>query len=121
MSGELGKGQLDLSVQGKPVTAAGVGHLSLGEFPMAWVGSPKLGIGDETLSLAELAAFPIMCFARGSEPYAVIEQLFSTESSASVHLNCIASVATMIRVVCDGLGVAAVPPRSEERRVGKEC
>src|SRR5947207_3054488 len=97
-----------------------VGQLSLGEFPMAWVGSPKLGIGDETLSLAELAAFPIMCFARGSEPYAVIEQLFSTESSASVHLNCIASVATMIRVVCDGLGVAAVPPAIIQRELAEQ-
>src|SRR2546427_12302719 len=61
-----------------------------------------------------------MCFARGSEPYAVIEQLFSTESSASVHLNCIASVATMIRVVCDGLGVAAVPPAIIQRELAEQ-
>ncbi|MBR8657768.1 LysR family transcriptional regulator, partial [Achromobacter sp. Marseille-Q0513] len=110
MSEQLAKGQLDIALQARPGTAGGVGHLALVEFPMAWVGSPKLGIGDEILSLAGLAAFPIMCFARGSEPYAVIEKLFSSESGAAVHLNCIASVATMIRVVCDGLGVAAVPP-----------
>ncbi|WP_442514429.1 LysR substrate-binding domain-containing protein, partial [Pseudomonas promysalinigenes] len=53
-------------------------------------------------------------------PYAVIEQLFSTESSASVHLNCIASVATMIRVVCDGLGVAAVPPAIIQRELAEQ-
>ncbi|GAB2462017.1 MAG: LysR family transcriptional regulator [Comamonas sp.] len=123
MSEQLAKGQLDVSLQAKPVAASAIANLSLGEFAMAWVGSPRLGIGDETLSLAELAAFPIMSFARGSEPYAVIEQLFSpfsADSGASPHLNCIASVATMIRVVCDGLGVAAVPPAIIQRELAEQ-
>lgn len=120
MSEQLLKGQLDVSLQAKPVSGGAIANLSLGEFAMAWVGSPKLGIGDETLSLAELAAFPIMSFARGSEPYAVIEQLFSAEGSASPHMNCIASVATMIRVVCDGLGVAAVPPAIIQRELAEQ-
>ncbi|MPS94920.1 LysR family transcriptional regulator [Comamonas sp.] len=120
LSEQLHKGQLDISLQAKSVSSGTIANLSLGEFAMAWVGSPKLGIGDETLSLAELAAFPIMSFARGSEPYAVIERLFSAEGSASLHMNCIASVATMIRVVCDGLGVAAVPPAIIQRELAEQ-
>ena len=120
LSEQLAKGQLDLSLQARPVTASSISHLPLGEFPMAWVGSPGLGIGDETLSLAELAAFPIMSFARGSEPHSVIEQLFAGESDADVRLNCIASVATMIRVVCDGLGVAVVPPAIIQRELAEQ-
>jgi DNA-binding transcriptional LysR family regulator len=50
----------------------------------------------------------------------VIEQLFSAEGSASPHMNCIASVATMIRVVCDGLGVAAVPPAIIQRELAEQ-
>ena len=102
------------------VASGAVSHVSLGEFPMAWVGGPQLGIGDDTLSLSDLATFPIMSFARGSEPYAAIEQLLCTESSARVHLNCIASVATMIRVVCDGLGIAVVPPAVIQRELAEQ-
>ena len=120
LSEQLGKGQLDLSLQAKPVAGSAVGHVSLGEFPMAWVGSPQLSIGDEQLSLNDLSAFPIMSFARGSEPYTAIEQLLCSESSARVHLNCIASVATMIRVVCDGLGIAAVPPAIIQRELAEQ-
>ena len=120
LSEQLSRGQLDVSLQAKPVAAGAASHVALGEFPMAWVGSPQLSIGDETLSLTDLAAFPIMSFARGSEPYAAIEQLLCTESSARVHLNCIASVATMIRVVCDGLGIAAVPPAIIQRELAEQ-
>ena len=120
LSEQLAKGQLDLSLQAKPVAGSAVGHVSLGELPMAWVGSPQLHIGDEQLSLRDLSAFPIMSFARGSEPYTAIEQLLCTESSARVHLNCIASVATMIRVVCDGFGIAAVPPAIIQRELAEQ-
>ncbi|CAB5723318.1 HTH-type transcriptional regulator YofA [Delftia tsuruhatensis] len=117
MSEQLLKGQLDLSLQAKPVSSGVISHLPLGQFSMRWVASPSLGIGDEALGLAELAAFPIVSFARGTEPVTYIEQLFASEIGATVHLNCIASVATMIRVVCDGLGVATLPPAIIQREL----
>lgn len=120
MSDQLVKGMLDVSLQAKSVSNSAIGNLALGEFPMAWVASPQLGIGDETLSLAELASFPIMCFARGSEPFTVVEQQFSAAGGLTPHMNCVASVATMIRVVCDGLGVAAVPPAVIQRELAEQ-
>ncbi len=120
MSEQLLKGQLDLSLQAKPVSSGAISHLPLGQFSMRWVASPSLGIGDEVLGLAELAAFPIVSFARGTEPVTYIEQLFASEIGAAVHLNCIASVATMIRVVCDGLGVATLPPAIIQRELADQ-
>lgn len=120
MSDQLLKGQLDLSLQAKPVSSGVISHLPLGNFAMCWVASPKLGIVDEVLSLAELGAFPIVSFARGTEPVSYIEQLFASEIGTSVHLNCIASVATMIRVVCDGLGVATLPPAIIQRELAEQ-
>lgn len=117
---QMDKGQLDLTLQVQPISSASTSVVSLGSFPMRWVASPSLGIGDDRLGMADLAAFPIMCFARGSEPYAVIERLFSQEASDGLHLNCIASVSAMIRVVSDGLGVAALPPAIIQRELADQ-
>src|SRR5450830_626935 len=100
--------------------ASDITNLHLCEFPMRWVGSPKLNIGNETLSLSDLATFPIISFARNSGPHAVIERMFSGSERGALHINCIASVATMIRLVTDGFGVAAVPPAIIQRELNEE-
>lgn len=107
---QLDKSTIDLTLQVQLATNTTLTQVSLGAFPMTWVGSPRLGIGDEPLCLSDLAAFPVMSFSRGSGPHAIIENIFSGVTNTPLHLNCISSVATMIRVVCDGLGVAAIPP-----------
>ena len=107
---QLGKGGLDLALLGNAIHTSQVETIALGRLPMRWVCSPRLGIGDELLSLADLAAFPIVSFARESEPYADIERMFATAGDVPLHLNGISSVATMIRLVRDGFGVAALPP-----------
>jgi DNA-binding transcriptional LysR family regulator len=38
-----------------------------------------------------------------------------------LHVNCIASVATMIRLVSDGFGVAAVPPAIIQRELNEKA
>jgi len=74
-----------------------------------WVASPRLGLGGERLDVAQLAEFPVISFSRHSGPHATIERLFAAvERPASI--NCITSVAAMIRLVADGFGVAALPP-----------
>ncbi|MGX9936149.1 LysR family transcriptional regulator [Advenella kashmirensis] len=107
---QLNKGGLDLVLQGNAIHVSQVDAIALGQLPMRWVASPKLEIGNDVLSLADLAAFPIVSFARESEPYAAIERMFATAGDISLHLNGISSVATMIRLVRDGFGVAALPP-----------
>jgi DNA-binding transcriptional LysR family regulator len=117
---QFGKGNLDLVLQADPLTGAHIVNLDLCEFPMRWVGSAKLNIGSETLELSDLAAFPLVSFARNSGPHQNIERLFSDNERGNVHINCITSVATMIRLVSDGFGVAAVPPAIIQRELNEE-
>jgi DNA-binding transcriptional LysR family regulator len=117
---QFSKGNLDIVLQAEPVVGSHITNINLCEFPMRWVGSPKLNIGSETLSLSDLATFPIISFARNSGPHAVIERLFSGSERGALHVNCIASVATMIRLVTDGFGVAAVPPAIIQRELNEE-
>jgi len=114
---QFSKGDLDLVLQAEPVIAPNIRNLKLCELPMRWVGSSKLEIGSETLSLSDLAAFPLVSFARNSGPHTIIEQLFSNSERGSLHINCITSVATMIRLVSDGFGVAVVPPAIIQREL----
>ncbi|MBB5390828.1 MULTISPECIES: LysR family transcriptional regulator [unclassified Herbaspirillum] len=117
---QFSKGNLDLVLQAEPVIGPQVSNIALCEFPMRWVGSPKLDIGSETLTLSDLAAFPVVSFARNSGPHAVIERMFSSSERGNLHINCIASVATMIRLVTDGFGIAAVPPAIIQRELNEE-
>ena len=85
-------------------------NLPLCEFPLCWVASPRLGLGRLSLTLQQLAAFRIVTFPRHSTPHAAVEQLFAAASDEPVRINCITSIAAMIRLVSDGFGVAALPP-----------
>ncbi|QRR07415.1 LysR family transcriptional regulator [Burkholderia sp. MS455] len=100
---------VDLILQTDPVPGPDFTNLPLCEFPVRWAASPRLGLGGQPLDVARLAEFPIISFSRHSGPHATIERLFAAvERPASI--NCITSVAAMIRLVADGLGVAALPP-----------
>ncbi|NTX23045.1 LysR family transcriptional regulator [Burkholderia cepacia] len=100
---------VDLILQTDPVPGPDFTNLPLCEFPVRWAASPRLGLGDQPLDVARLAEFPIISFSRHSGPHATIERLFAAvERPASI--NCITSVAAMIRLVADGFGVAALPP-----------
>ncbi|AOJ35463.1 LysR family transcriptional regulator [Burkholderia metallica] len=100
---------IDLILQTDPVPGPDFTNLPLCEFPVRWAASPRLGLGGQRLGVARLADFPIVSFSRHSGPHATIERLFAAvERPASI--NCITSVAAMIRLVADGFGVAALPP-----------
>ncbi|WP_321912340.1 LysR family transcriptional regulator [Burkholderia cepacia] len=100
---------VDLILQTDPVPGPDFTNLPLCEFPVRWAASPRLGLGGQSLDVARLAEFPIISFSRHSGPHATIERLFAAvERPASI--NCITSVAAMIRLVADGFGVAALPP-----------
>ncbi|MDN7437736.1 LysR family transcriptional regulator [Burkholderia cepacia] len=100
---------VDLILQTDPVPGPDFTNLPLCEFPVRWAASPRLGLGGQPLDVARLAELPIISFSRHSGPHATIERLFAAvERPASI--NCITSVAAMIRLVADGFGVAALPP-----------
>ncbi|WP_176099325.1 LysR family transcriptional regulator [Burkholderia cepacia] len=105
----LSTDDVDLILQTDPVPGPDFTNLPLCEFPVRWAASPRLGLGGQPLDVARLAEFPIISFSRHSGPHATIERLFAAvERPASI--NCITSVAAMIRLVADGFGVAALPP-----------
>lgn len=106
----LRRESVELILQTGELSGAEFTNVALCEFPLCWVASPKLGLGHVPLDLPTLAHFRIVSFPRFSTPHAAIEQLFASASERPVRINCMTSIAAMIRLVSDGFGVAALPP-----------
>jgi DNA-binding transcriptional LysR family regulator len=87
------------------------------EFPMRWVASPALGLSGRPVDLARLADFPLISFSRHSGPHIALEREFARAVERPVRINCISSVAAMIRLVADGFGVSVLPPAIIQREL----
>ncbi|PCE28102.1 LysR family transcriptional regulator [Paraburkholderia acidicola] len=86
------------------------------EFPLRWVASPTLGLSGNTINLDRVAEFPVLSFSRHSGPHAALERVFA-DVERPARINCISSVAAMIRLVADGFGVAVLPPAIIQREL----
>jgi DNA-binding transcriptional LysR family regulator len=105
LSGHLINGNVDVALLTTNVTGSDAVNVPLGTLPM----SPSLNLSAQALSEAELAAFPIVSFARHSAPHGFLTGLFAASGETQVQINCVSSVAAIIRLVLDGFGIAVLP------------
>ncbi|GIX15022.1 MAG: hypothetical protein KatS3mg118_2981 [Paracoccaceae bacterium] len=86
---------------------------------MTWPGvaSPELVSPHHPYSPAEIAALPIISYRAGSPPDHLIEAWFRDAGCTPAHLNASNSMATMITLASEGLGLAAIPPVTIERQL----
>lgn len=92
-----------------PISAPSIRNKALCTYPISFIASPKLGLGERRLSVADLAAWPILTFARNTQPYELVKELFNGPETPPVRIHASASLATSIRMALDGTGVAAMP------------
>jgi DNA-binding transcriptional LysR family regulator len=85
-------------------------NVPLGSLPMRWMASPALNLSAQALTETELAAYPVISFARHSPPHEFLTGLFAASGDVQVQINCLSSVAAIIRLVVDGFGIAVLPP-----------
>jgi DNA-binding transcriptional LysR family regulator len=79
------------------------------DYPVSFLASPSLGIGEGPLSLHDLAKFPIITFARKTQPYEVVRAVFNRPDLPPIRLHASASLATVIHMAVEGLGIAVMP------------
>ncbi|PWC52695.1 LysR family transcriptional regulator [Azospirillum sp. TSO22-1] len=77
-------------------------------YPLAWIASPKLDLPPEPVSLEGLVGWPIITFSRTTQPYGVIREMFLTQGLA-VRMFGNSSLASVVRMAIDGVGVSAIP------------
>ncbi len=110
---QLQRGKLDLIFAALPAGGDGVHALALQPMPMAFVGQPRLhGAGPHTL--AQIAAFDLLTFQRGSQPHAALLQLFRRQG-LEPRVHAISSISAMAQLVETGFGIATLPQATLER------
>ncbi|WP_457090668.1 LysR family transcriptional regulator [Microvirga sp. P5_D2] len=109
MAREVAERRLDLALIMGPVIAPDLINLDLCTFACTWLASPKLGLPDRPLTLAELADHPILAYSKDSMPqHRLLRQLADAgiEDPTTYNSN---SLATIIRLAQDGIGVTPMP------------
>jgi DNA-binding transcriptional LysR family regulator len=92
-----------------PPPDAGVRNRVLCDYPVGFFASPALGFGNGPHALAELAKFPIITFPSKTRPYEMVRALFNRPELPPIRLHASASLATVIHMANEGLGIAVIP------------
>ncbi len=101
--------EIELAFLLGPLTAPTVANRVLCDYPVGFLASPSLGLGQRRLSVQDLAKFPIITFPRKTQPYEIVRSLFNRPGLPPMRLHASASLATVIHMAIEGLGIAVIP------------
>lgn len=110
-------GELDVALLLGPVADPRVRNVALRDFDLVWVAGRSLAVGAGPLDLAALAAWPTLTYARGTLPHAQLAELLSSPDLPPPRLFANSSLATIVRMAVDGIGIGVVPRAAVEREV----
>jgi len=104
-------GEIDLAFIVGQVTAPDIWNEALCSYECLWVASPQLVFPDRPLLFADLAAYPLLAYSRGSLPHIAMQRLAAVAGIAADQLRIynMNSIATQLRLVIDQMGVSALP------------
>lgn len=111
--------EIDLAFCLGPWSASNVRNRVLCDYPISFVASPSLGLRNVVLTARDLARFAIITFPRKTQPYEIVRSLFNRPDLPSIRLHASASLATVIRMATDGIGVAVIPTAIVERELAE--
>jgi DNA-binding transcriptional LysR family regulator len=101
--------EIELAFLLGPLSASGVRNRVLCDYPIGFLASPSLGLGTGPLKVQNLAKFPIITFPRKTQPYEIVRSLFNRPDLPPIRLHASASLATVIHMAIEGLGIAVIP------------
>jgi DNA-binding transcriptional LysR family regulator len=109
---------LDLAFLLGPIGNPGVHSRPLCSFPLAFVAAGRIRFDKGTVTLSDIARWPIITFSRNTQPYMILRELFERAGlRATIHAS--ASLATVVRMALDGIGIALIPPAILESLVAE--
>ena len=109
LNAQLMAQEIELAFVLGPSSASGVRNRVLCDYPIGFLASPALGLGNGHVGLLDLAKFPIITFPRKTQPYETVRSLFNRPDLPPIRLHASSSLATVIHMAIEGLGVAVIP------------
>ncbi|MBP2299291.1 LysR family transcriptional regulator [Azospirillum picis] len=114
----LARHEIEVAVMLASYTDIRFRAVPVGSYPLGWVASPSLDLPAEPVSLADLAAWPIITFSRTTQPYGVIREMFSAVG-LSVRMFGNSSLASVVRMAVDAVGVSVIPTVIVQRELAE--
>jgi len=111
--------EIDVALLMGPFLDPGYISVELCTYACHWVAAPALGLSDGKIALSTLVAHPIISFPKGSQPHIAIHRFFEQFAASEIVVHSANSVATIIRMTIDGLGVATIPPVVAPRELAR--
>lgn len=109
IAGQLGRNEVDLALIMGPVIAPNVDSSPLCHLPCSWYASQGLDLPPGPLGVADLAAWPVLAFSRGSQPHQEVLRQFAAAGARARTLYSLNSISAMVLLAQDGLGVTVLP------------
>src|SRR5712691_6128357 len=109
LSARLLAQEIELAFVLGPLSVSSVRNRPLCDYPIGFLASPSLGLGNGPLTVHDLAKFPIITFPRKTQPYEAVRALFNRPDLPPIRLHASASLATVIHMAIEGLGIAVIP------------
>jgi DNA-binding transcriptional LysR family regulator len=109
LSARLMGQEIELALLLGPIPTSGVRNRVLCDYPVGFLASPSLGLPPGPLKAKDLAKFPIITFPRKTQPYETVRSLFNRPDLPPIRLHASASLATVIHMALEGLGIAVIP------------
>ncbi|MEI8146115.1 MAG: LysR family transcriptional regulator, partial [Alphaproteobacteria bacterium] len=110
LRGRLIERDLDLAFLLGPISVPMVENMELSRYDIGFIASPAVALTLQPPTLANLAAQPILTFSRSTRPFSAVRDLFTRAGHSDVRIHASTSLATIVRMAVNGLGVAAIPP-----------
>jgi DNA-binding transcriptional LysR family regulator len=101
--------EIELAFLLGPLSVPTIRNRVLCDYPIGFVASPSLDLGTDILTTHDLARYPIITFPRRTQPYEVVRSLFNRPDLPAIRLHASASLATVIHMTLEGLGIAVIP------------
>jgi DNA-binding transcriptional LysR family regulator len=109
LSARLLAQEIELAFVVGPLSASGVQSRVLCDYPIGFLASPALGLGNGPVARQDLARFPMITFPRKTVPYESVRAVFDRPDLPPIRLHASASLATVIHMAIEGLGIAVIP------------
>ena len=101
-----------------PISRPEIVNRPLSTYPLTWLASPRCDLEGGKLTLEDLGRIPVITFPRNSRPHMDLEALFQgTDVRPRIHSS--SSLATIVRMAVDGIGVCALPIAIVRREIAQ--
>ena len=110
-------GEIDAALLLGPVQSARLRTLPLCRYKLAWVARPGLLPLLRPLPMADLLAHPVLTYARGTIPNDGLAALCSQPGLPPARIFSNSSLASIVRMALDGIGVGLIAPAAIVREL----